>query len=153
MGDIGTPADPPPIEPTSGRWWRDRMTDLGFWAILVILYLVAVLLYGQFAGNSGSRGTMIVTLLLLGIGALVVLGVMGYLRRRVEMRKAEAEEAEAEESRSSEEGDERAAAERPEARAAESSEDETERERGDAEDSRRDSAHESKGSREKTGTP
>ena len=67
MSDIGSPSQPPPIEPTSGRWWRDRTTDLGFWGVVIIVFLVVVVIYGQVAGSSGSTGTLVATLLGLPI--------------------------------------------------------------------------------------
>ena len=83
MSDIGTPSQPPPIEPTSGEWWRDRTTDLGFWGVVVILFLVAVVIFGQVVGSSGATGTLVVTLLIAGVAALVLLGVIAFVRHRM----------------------------------------------------------------------
>jgi heme A synthase len=83
MSDIGTPSDPPPIEPTSAQWWRERSTDLGFWGTVVIVFLVAVVVFGQIAGSSGATGTLVATLLLIGVIALVALVVLAIARHRL----------------------------------------------------------------------
>jgi uncharacterized membrane protein len=83
MSDIGTPSDPPTIEPTSREWWRDRMTDLGFWGVVVIVFLVAVVILGQIAGSSGATGTLVALLLVIGVAALVLLAVVAIVRHRL----------------------------------------------------------------------
>jgi hypothetical protein len=97
MSDIGSPSQPPPIEPTSGEWWRDRATDLGFWGVVVILFLVAVVIFGQVAGSSGATGTLVVTLLIAGVAALALLGVIAFVRHRATRDEDERDDTEASE--------------------------------------------------------
>jgi hypothetical protein len=84
MSDITGPSKAPPLEPTKASWWRDRMGDFGFWGVVAILYLVAVVIVSAFTGTSGATGTLILVLLLIGVGALGVIFAVSALRRAAE---------------------------------------------------------------------
>jgi uncharacterized membrane protein YhaH (DUF805 family) len=90
MSDITSPTQAPPLEPHKAGWWRDRMTDLGFWGVVAILYLVGVIILSAFTGTSGATGSLILTLLIIGIAALGVIFALAAIRR-VAARRAEDE--------------------------------------------------------------
>jgi hypothetical protein len=90
MSDITGPSKAPPIEPTKANWWRDRMSDFGFWGVVAILYLVGVVIVSAFTGTSGATGTLILVLLVIGVGALGMILALSGIRRAAE-RKAENE--------------------------------------------------------------
>jgi len=86
MSDITSPTQAPPLEPHKAGWWRDRMTDLGFWGVVAILYLVGVIIVSAFTGTSGATGSLILALLLIGVGSLGVIFALAVIRRVAERR-------------------------------------------------------------------
>ena len=86
MSDITGPSNAPPLEPQKASWWRDRMTDLGFWGVVAILYLVGVVVVSAFTGTSGATGSLILVLLLIGVGTLAIIFALAAIRRAAERR-------------------------------------------------------------------